>query len=289
MKLEERALLVKLTISNWTANKTDKDATDDVIEKNNADSGAGRFSKRLFGKKALSNISKTVGQARVVHRTLTLPWEDNGNRIITTEGYDFYAKEMRRYKGIMEDYVREFVTNYKEYKKQAREELGRLYHEEDYPEADEVAAKFDFDVEPTPIPVSHDFRAKVSNKEAAAIVKDIEKRQQARLDAAMKDVWGRIADVTEKLAEKLANYKPKEGLRSAEGIFKDTLVTNVKDLADILPSLNINNDPELKRLHKSIVDQLIMFDVDELRGDVKKRQQVAKAAAAINRKVAKFL
>ncbi len=291
MKLEERALLVKLTISNWTASKTDKEVTDGVIEEQRAHSGAGRFTKRLFGKHALKEISKTVGSARIAHRTLTLPWEDNGNRIITTEGYQHYSKTMRRYRQIMEEHVTGFIENYEDYIKQAREELGKMFHRDDYPDVGEVKMKFAFDVEPTPIPTSMDFRAKVSDSEAKAIAKDIEKRQKARLDNAMKDVWQRIADVTEKMVEKLTEYVPAKdnGLKGAEGVFKSSLISNVTDLAEILPSLNINNDPELKRLHKQMIDDLTKYDADELKGDAKKRATTAKAARQVLSKVRRYL
>jgi hypothetical protein len=291
LRLDERALLVKLTISNWTASKTDKEVTDIVIDDNNAQSGAGRFTKRLFGKAALRNISQAVGAARVAHRTLTLPWEDNGNRIITTEGYQHYSKTMRHYRGVMEENVRAFIDDYDGYIGQAREELGKMFRRDDYPTAEEAKRKFHFDVEPSPIPTSADFRAKVSDKEAAYIAKDIERRQKQRLDAAMKDVWKRIADVTEKMATRLSEYKgPTRGYAVESGpSFKSSLVTNIVELADVLPTLNINNDPELTRLHKRMVEELTQYDADELKFDEKKRARTAKAARQIYSKVSKFL
>ncbi len=289
MRLDERALLVKLTISNWTASKTDKEVTDEVIEDQNAHAGAGRFTKKLFGKDALKQISKAVGQARIAHRTLTLPWEDNGFRIITTDGYQNYSKIMRRSRQVMEENVISFIEGYGDFVKQAREELGKMFKADDYPTAAEAKLKFNFDVEPMPIPTSQDFRAKVSDSEAKAIAKDIERRQKARLDAAMKDVWERVADATGKMAEKLSGYEPKVGLKSAEGVFKASLVDNVRNLAELLPSLNVNNDPELRRIHKMIMESLVEFDSDELKGDVKKRQATAKAAKQIYAKVSKYL
>jgi hypothetical protein len=289
LRLDERALLVKLTISNWTANKTDREVTDEVIIDHNAQSGSGRFTKRLFGKDALKAISRAVGQARVAHRTLTLPWEDNGFRIITTQGYQNYSKIMRQCRLVMEENVGSFIEGYGDYKKQAKEELGKMFRADDYPTAEEAKAKFNFDVEPRPLPSAADFRAKVSDAEAKAIAKDIERRQKQRLDEAMKDVWERIADVTGKMAEKLSGYKESNGLKGAEGIFKSSLVDNVRSLCDILPSLNINDDPDMKSLHKQMVSSLIEFDADELKTDIKKRQKTAKAAKQIHAKVSRYL
>ena len=288
LRLDERALLVKLTISNWTASKTDKEVTDVVLEEQHAQSGAGRFTKKLFGKDALKEISRSVGQARVAHRTLTLPWEDNGFRIITTDGYQNYSRIMRGCRQVMEDAVRGFIENYPEFLKQSKEELGKMFRKDDYPTADEAASKFNFDVEPKPIPVSSDFRAKVSNAEAKAIAKDIERRQTERLEQAMKDIYVRIADVTEKMADRLTEYKPPEGMKGAEKIFKASLVDNVRSLAEIIPSLNLTQDPDLDKLHKRMLEELTQYDADELKGDAKKRARTAKAARQIHAKVSKY-
>lgn len=289
MNIEERALLVRLGISTWSAKKTDKEVSREVTESKHAQADRGTFRKGLISRSALKKIQKVESAARSTHRTLTLPWNDDGARIITTEGYQHYSKVMRDYRVAMQDAVDEFLEGYPDLIKQAKTDLGDLFNPEDYPPVEDIRRKFSFDVEPITIPVARDFRAKVSNAEAKAIAKDIERRTSARLDAAIKDVWQRIAEVTEKMFKKLEDYKPRVGLHQSEGTFKDTLVENIRSLAELMPSLNINDDAEIKKVHAEILEQLCHYDAEDLREDEKARRRTAKSAKRIYDKVSKYL
>lgn len=289
MNLDERALLVKLSIGAWSARKTDREVTMEVAESHKATSDSGYFRKQLFGKEALNQIIKIAGAARASHYTLTLPWNDDGARIITTESYQEYTKVMKVHRRNFQDAVDEFIENYDKYVKESKQRLGTMFKTEDYPAKELVRGKFTFDVEPAPLPNSRDFRAKVSDAETKAIIRDIERRTKDRLDAAMRDVWERVADVTGKMADKLANYKPKEGIRAPEGIFKDSLVENVRKLAETLPLLNVTNDPKMESLQKELLDQLCAYEADDLRGDAKARAVTAKKAKQIFDKVSRYM
>jgi len=289
MGLDERALLVKLSIGAWSGRVTDKEVSRKVAADHEATNDAGYFRKQLFGKEALNEIQKLAGAARTAHYSLTLPWTDDGSRIITTESYDHYTKVMRDYRRKIKDAVEEFLDKYDEHVKQSKKRLGKLFKAEDYPPRDVVRSKFTFDVEPMPVPTARDFRAKVSDAEANAIAKDIERRTQERLEQAMRDVYERIAEVTGKMVEKLDSYKPREGLRSAEGLFRDSLVGNIRKLAETLPYLNITKDPALDKLQKELLDNLCAYEPDDLRTDAKARALTAKKAKAIHDKVSAFL
>lgn len=283
-------MLVKLSIGMWSASKTDKEVSSEVIANKKAMKSAGVFRKHLVSKNALKEIQKIATAARQSHYVLTLPWNDDGARIIPTESYDHYAKTMRDYRRSMEEAVDAFLENYHDYIKNAKDELGDMFNPDDYPDPDDIRSKFFFDVEPTQIPASKDFRAKVSDKEVAAITKDIERRTKARLDSAMKDVWRRIADNTAKMVDRLENYVP-AGVKitGPEYVFRDSLVENIRDLADTLPALNIKDDPNLTKIHESIVKNLCKYDAEDLRIDDAVRRKTAKRAKAIHDKVSKYL
>lgn len=289
MGLDERALLVKLSIGSWSAKATDKEVTIDVINSKGAQTDSGYFRKQLLSKDALKKINKVIGAARTSHLTLTLPWNDDGSRIITTESYQNYAKTMNDYRKALQNAVDEFLEQYEGLIKEAKPSLGKMFKAEDYPEPSELKSKFRFDVEPIPVPVARDFRAKVSDREASQIAKDIERRTNARLDQAMKDVWARIHKVTERMVEKLSEYKPREGLHAAESPFRDSLVENIRDLAEVLPSLNITNDPALDKIQKEMLDNLLVYTADQLREDAKARALTNKKAKQILDKVSKYM
>lgn len=289
MNLEERTMLVKLSITQWNPYKTDREVSLEVNERKNARLDAGKFRKRLMAKDAMKTIQQLATSARSTHNAMTLPWNDDGTRIIITDKYQAYAKEMRTYRIKMQQAVEDFLGDYEKHVAEAKAELGDLFKDEDYPSIDEIKSKFRLDVEPSNVPVASDFRAKVSNADVQAIMKDIEKRTEARLKEAMKDVWARIANVTERMAKKLEEYQPRVGIKDAEGIFRDSLVTNIRDLVDVLPSLNITDDEKLTAIHKEMVEHLCKFDADELREDERARRKTQRKAKAIYDKVSKYL
>ena len=65
-------------------------------------------------------------------------------------------------------------------------------------------------------------------------------------------------------------------------------VTNLKKLVDVLPKLNITNDPELERLGSQVRASLLV-DPKELRLSECVRAETAKAAAEIAQRMAGYM
>jgi hypothetical protein len=90
------------------------------------------------------------------------------------------------------------------------------------------------------------------------------------------------------MAEKLKAFKPAQGGDRAEGIFRDSLVENVRELVAVLPSLNITGDPTLAAV-AARMEALCRDDADELRDNAAARASVAAEADAILADVGQFL
>ena len=288
-KLSERAVIAVQHIGCWSGSSHDSDITEEVSEQHNADlKDAGRYSKQLISRKFLRHVSSHAGVARRTHRLLTLPWEDNGSRILSTMGYQAYTEQMRLKRLAFEAAVGEFCQQLPSYVEEAKKRLGSMFDSADYPVAEVIAKKFYLDVEIKPVPEAGDFRAELSNVSTAAIVKDIERRTDLRLEAAMNDVFERVADVTGKMVERLRAYKPANG-GTVENNFRDSLVYNVKELADLLPSLNITGDKRLDDLQKRLLADLVVHSPEVLKDNDRLRAKTADAAEKILAKVNSYL
>ena len=289
MKLGERALLVTLNVGSWNGMALDKEVSDEVSETHKADKDAGRYNKRIIATKFLSNVSSHISVARKSHRLLTLPWQDDGTRILSVTGYEHYTQTMKLKSHGMEAAATEFVKNLPDYIKEAKTRLGTMFNPDDYPTADEVREKFYIDVEMKPIPESGDFRAKLTTEAVKAVTQDIENRCNAKVEAAMQDVYARIVDVTAKMSERLRAFEPSAKDEPTKNVFRDTLVGNVAELADLIPSLNITGDPKLDALAKQLKDDLVEYSPEVLRADAKARKKTADNAERILRKAKQFL
>jgi hypothetical protein len=142
------------------------------------------------------------------------------------------------------------------------------------------------DVEIKPIPEAGDFRTKLADNTLKAITKDIERRTEERIKAAVQNCFERVADVTTKMAERLNAYEDAEG---QQGTFRDSLVYNCVELADLLPSLNITDDPKLTDLAKQLKADLGQHSPEILRSDAKVRKQTAMKAEKLAKKVGAYL
>lgn len=287
--LAQRAMLGMLNIKHWSARKLDKRATDDVLARNNAASDAGRFTKSLVPKSSIEAIGRYATQARTLHYERTLPWQDGGWRILPASAYQAYCNDMRPIREGWEKEVDAFVKAYPSLIKQSQKSLAGLYDESDYPAKNEIRGFFVFDNKFIPVPQADDFRADLAESQVAEIRQSIERDTQEALNGAIANVWERVADTVGNMAGKLAAYQPANGEDKATGIFRDSLVGNVRELVEVLPNFNLNNDPRLDAVVERMRNELCQFDADQLREDEDARKDVASKAAAIFDQVSTYI
>jgi len=285
--LAERAMLVTLRISSWSGMMLDKEVTEDVNESYKADKEAGRYNKRLVAASFLKGVSQTHTKARKTHKLLTLPWEDDGTRILGSVGYINYVTLMKDIHRKIDIQVKEFLTMREDYIRDGSKRLGKMFDADDYPSTDEVRDKFDFDLEYNKVPDAADFRVALGDESIKAIIKGIEMRTNKRLQNAMDDVFERIEKTVSHMVEKLRAYQPEAGKR-ADTIIRDSIVQNIFELTRVLPILNITNDPRITELEKRLTADLVASPV-MLRTDAKLRAVTLSKADAILKKVQSYM
>ena len=60
-----RAMIVSLSISQWSGRRLDREVTDEVNQQHNAASDAGRYNKLLLPREALAGIVAIVSERRI--------------------------------------------------------------------------------------------------------------------------------------------------------------------------------------------------------------------------------
>lgn len=278
--LSDKALLVQLSISQWTARKYDKKATKQVADNNAAAMSAGRYNKMLLPMTdLLSNVHKKATLIRQKYYTNTLPWGIEGTQMLPSANYLNFMTEFRKEKAEWESLVVQFVDNYDSLKLDAKRLLGNLYDPADYPILADVKRKFRMDMAVFPVP-SNDFRVEVGDEELAKIQQDVELRVLNASQEAMKDVWKRLYDRVQHMSEKLADPK---------AIFRDTMVEHTQELCALLPRLNFADDPDLEAMRQRVEHELADNHPEALRNDPDLRRQKAAEAADIMAKMGAFM
>lgn len=279
MNLSDRALLVQLSVSQWTARKYDKKVTNEVATAHGTTTAAGRYNKSLLPMNDyLDRVHKKTTHIRTKFYENTLPWGIEGTMMLPTSNYLQFMTDFRKEKGEWQYLVDQFVGNYDQLRLDAKRLLGSLYDDADYPDETDVARKFKMDMAIFPVP-NTDFRVAIASDELTRIQQDVEKRIADAQTTAMKEVWDRLYDRVKHMAEKLADPK---------AIFRDTMVENTKELCALLPRLNFMDDPNLEQLRQQVEASLLKHP-EALRNDPDLRRDTAAEAKQIMDKMSVFM
>jgi len=265
--ITERAMLAAVHISIWTAIKHDRKVSREVAEQHGAYAGAGRYNKQLLREaERLESLRSLSGQIRQYFYKITLPWSDEGYRLLPAHFYFELTTKMREFEQAFTQQVEEFLAVYPRYIEQVRPELNGLFREEDYPSTDKLRNKFGVRLEVLPIPSGNDFRVTLSEEEQARVARTIDENVRQSLQKGTEDLWTRLKAVVSHFVERL---------NEPESRFHASLVTNIGELVDLLPRLNVNQDEELNRFAGEIRDRLCGFTARDL-----KKNEILRAATA---------
>lgn len=272
--IHARALLVWLTITTWSARKYDRSISNKVNADNNAAANAGRWNKLLLPGDAASYkaLVTLAGTIRAEHYSHTLAWSDEGWRLLPTANYSAYTDWLRQRQRDLDRAVRVFADDYPLMKTSAHSLLGASYKDEDYPAAVDLPKRFKLSRQLMPVPAGGDIRVDLGRDQILTIEQDVTAQVQAATQAAVNDAWSRLHDVTAKIAERLA---------VPDAIFRDTLITNAREVCDVLRRLNVTDDAKLESMRAKVDRELCRYDPDVLRDTKSVRQQTADKAAAI--------
>lgn len=274
-------LLYRPSISVWTARRRDKSESLKVNANAGAISGAANVHKQLLpDNEALEAIQKHVNVFRTWVYDSTLPWDDAGWRIGQVSRHMDFMSEAGDYMRRFDDLVDDFLRGYDTAVSEAAFKLNALYDYSDYPTKEEVANKFRINLECMPLPNVDDFRV-VEGMDTAEVERLCAQAADAveqKVKAGMDEAYNRLFTVVSKMAQTLRAYGNKEVKK-----FNDTLVTNIGDLVQIMPALNIMNDARLTTLAQE-AEKLTQYAVVDLRTHEGTRKAAMMEAEALMRK-----
>lgn len=264
--LAERAMLVSLKVRRWTARRSDADVTAEVAQAHGSETSWGNFTKRLVAKEALAEITRLEREARSFHWSQTLPWTDEGQRILPAAVYMAYAERMRDFRAQFDAAVATFVADYQRHVEDARVRLNGMFRAKDYPDASEIQERFSLDVAVVPMPTAQAFRVTLDADELARVQAQIEERTQQALQDATKDLWNRVHWIINGFRDALRRYQD-----ALDGAGKPRLysawLSDLKKMVGTMGSLNITDDPEMERVRRELADSLEGVDIEDLKAD----------------------
>lgn len=246
----KNCILVTLNISHWEANVLDKVVSKAVATNNGVkDQSMCRLRKSLLPKtQVMKQLSSSIRAARTFHYENTHLWTHDGPRILTRANYDNYMRHMLRLKAEFVTNVLNFCNEYDAIKAAAKDALGEIYKDADYPEARELNTRYSFSIGRQPMPVAESLlEFGLDDSETQALRGELEKELTNTFAKANKKMWDDLYGKLEKLSNKLND--------DGAHVMEET-IDWVKKLSDLVPLINLTADPQLDAVAKHLSEML---------------------------------
>lgn len=234
--LADRAMLVRFSRKRLRTSVRDK-ALEKAVRQQSGDDTV-TVSKHLFRDPAspVRAVMRKYDELYRTHKEETLPWIDEGPRLLRSDRYMDYMTLMRNGIAEIEREVQPIVNNWDALVQQDIARRGSGAKLDDYPAAYEVEAQFSVDLQVMPLPSKSDFRVDVDDATKEALDRALEMAEEK----ARNNIIMQMLKPVKAAADKLSVPIGEEG-----SVFRNSLVDNVRESVRKAKELNISNDPEL--------------------------------------------
>lgn len=285
MKLNEVSLLVALNISQWTARKYDKKATQTVADHHGIYDFVGRYNKALLPMtQSLNDIVNLASGMRIVFYANTLPYTYEGVRLLPSKNYFSFIEAMNVWIDRWNRSVDLFVADYAKHVADAEKLLGDLYNKAEYPLDTEIRGRFKIDLTVSPVPEGTDFYKVLSEDMAKGEVERYIKTMETTERAAMRDCWQRLYGIVQKFVEKLSDES-----KSLRQDHVQAMLDNAEEMCILLEKLNMTNDPDLEAMRLEVQQSLCAYNAAILSGHDLSKSEVRTKAEEIMKKMDAFM
>ena len=282
--ISSAAMTVDFNASVWTARKKDHRASAEITHANYADRGVANVTKNLLGDcEELKAVQKFAANTRNIHYSMTMPWSDNGARLLTTAQYFKYHEVMTDLQNEFGRLVDVFLDVYDKTIENAAElqvKLGAMWNADEYPTRAALEDKFGFRINYVPLPDSGDFRLDIGNEAMAQIKTQYEEHYTTAVNAAMKDIWQKLHDNLTTLARQLGVNEEGKGNKLYDTVFDRAL-----ELTDMLGTCNVTGDSQMEAMRQRLEQAFHGLTIGRIKNSPTlredKQKELAKAIAAI--------
>lgn len=279
----KNCVLVSLNINAWEGHQLDKTVSREVADaKNVTDNSMCRLRKSLLPRvEVVLRLHRIMNSARTFHYKNTREWMHDGPRILMTKNVSHYMQGMRQIKANFEQAVLDMLAQMDDLKELAKANLGELYKESDYPSVDTLRHRYQMDYKMQPLPVSTELLD-------LGIATEDAKELQAKLEADMAETFERASRRNwEDLYERLERLYKK--LSDEEAVVTAPALKAVQDMAEMLPRLNVTNDPKLEALSQRLQHSLGGLSAASLRHNPDTREKARSETQAVYNAMQAFM
>jgi hypothetical protein len=198
---------------------------------------------------------------------ISLPFPEPGVRLIRQDDIQTFDSHLTSLKAELEETVSRLDEHFAELKSAARERLGSLFNEADYPASLQGLFKVEWDF-PSVEPPNYlrELSPELFRQEQARVAARFEEAVRLAEEAFTSELAKLVSHLTERITGQ-EHGKPK--------IFRDSAVENIKEFFDRFKTLNVRSNEQLDELVEQAQRVIRGVEPQALRESANLRQQVA--------------
>lgn len=216
-------------------------------------------SKRLIDTKhpAYKAVTAIKSQAAAFWRGITLPYPQEGVRLIRQEDVSGFETRMQEFKAQLEAAVANLQLEYETIKEKAREKLGSLYNSEDYPANLDGVFAISWEYPPIEPPrYLMQFNPQLYAQEQNKIQRRFEDAVALAEQAFAEELSGLVSHLIERLTEEPGGKKK---------AFRASTIENFKEFYENFRRMNVRSNAELETLISQANELVSGVDPRDLR------------------------
>ena len=279
--INERAMLVSQHIACYHPTRISPKAAHAAEASCNTERGAIKASISLFDEKSVPSYRTVIAAHSALRNTYyaqTLPWLDDGARVMTTANYEQFGRLMIGLTRAFDNAADAFEADYPALYKDGPQRLNGLWNPADHPTPDAIRGRFGVKYDFMPFPCQSDFRVNLSVSETDVLKQRLEETVRNVTHSAQAEVWDRLVEALGKMSTTLHD--------ADRNRFHETLFGNLGELADLLPRLDLAGDGKVADVCRELKAGILQQTSASVKNDATARAQTAKQVDAMLAKVA---
>ncbi len=225
------------------------------------------------GHPAFRAVTAVRGRIIAYWKGVSLPYPEPGIRLIRQDEIPTFSVQLTTLKAELQEAVDSLSERYAELRMAARNRLGRLFSEADYPSS--LTGLFDVSYDFPSVEPPHYLRQlspQLYEQESARIAARFDEAVQLAEQAFLSELDKLVSHLTERLSGTV-DGRPK--------VFRDSAVENLNEFFDRFKHLNIRSNEQLEDMVARARDVVQGVQPQQLRDNQTLRQHVASQLAGV--------
>ena len=186
-------------------------------------------------------VTGTIGRARSYWKSMTVFYPVRGIRLIRKDLIDVFEAQMKVFEGELKSSLDQMCARYSQLKQHAREKLGDLFHQGDYPGVEDLRDEFSLSWE-YPSTEPPDFLKQLNPK----LYEQEQQRVAARFEEALATAEQAMATELQKLVEGLCDrLAPSDGKKRN---LTPSAINGLNEFVARFRQLNVRSGSELESI-----------------------------------------